>query len=41
MQAQNILRHQIISSVHLLNCVTIGLFQGIFYGAPVPVKDLL
>ena len=40
MHAQNILRHQIISSVLLLNCVTIGLFQGVFYGAPVSAKDL-
>ena len=41
MHAQNILRHQIISSVLLLNCVTIGLFQGVSYGAPVSAKDLL
>ena len=41
MHAQNILRHKIISSVLLLNCVTIGLFQGVFYGAPVSAKDLL
>ena len=41
MHAQNISRHQIISSVILFNCVIIGLFQGVFYGAPVSAKDLL